>query len=369
MNMTNFKELSGQLHSKLSRVNNWRRIVRILSTGVYLFVFCWLMFVLLSGVLLNYIGGENYTRVAEYILPVFIGFVVVNFIFSRCIMAFHTQEIDAMRSIMSSLFPNLFFSFSYFTDNKVLTDSKLFTASFSDPSLEATTYGYIEVPRGEHSLYIVDIGVSHGLMNKWKNNWILGYPIMIYRYTLRPLFTSRLESSVHNFRGMFGWCKTEKRFEGNIILLPDHLEQTLGYLAKNIQGLKKRYGARLVQLEDPEFENYFAVYADDGVEARMLLTPAMMRHITELRKTFGHDMMLSFSKGYFYYAATMPDGFLRLRPKALNDGKLLEEIYNDISLACKVTDELRLNEEVSQVAQNSSRQDVRYKLRYERNLN
>ena len=341
--MTNFKDLSEQLHSKLSRVNIWRRIVRLLSIAVYLFVFCWFMFVLFGGVLLSLIGGEKYTLVTQYILPVFIGFAVVNFIFSRCNMAFQTQEIDAMRNIMSSLFPSLHLSFSYFTDNKVLTSSRLFTTSFSDPALEATTYGYIEVPRGENTLHIVDIGVSHGLMNRLKSNSILGYPIMIYRYTLRPLFTSRLESSAHNFRGMFGWCKTEKRFKGNIIILPDHLEQKIGYLAKNIQGLKKRYSAHLIQLEDPEFENYFAVYANDEIEVRILLTPAMMRYITEMRKTFGRDMMLSFSNGYFYYAATMPDGFLRLRPKALNDGKLLEEIYNDISLSCKVTDELKLN--------------------------
>ena len=53
--------------------------------------------------------------------------------------------------------------------------------------------------------------------------------------------------------------------------------------------------------------------------------------------------MLSFSRGTFYYAAAMPSGFLCVRPSALNDGKLLEDIYNDISLSCKVAEELRLN--------------------------
>ncbi|MDU8956899.1 MAG: DUF3137 domain-containing protein, partial [Bacteroides sp.] len=200
-----------------------------------------------------------------------------------------------------------------------------------------------QFPHGEHSLHVADIGVSYGLLNKLQYNPVLGYFVMIYRFVLRPLFASRLDSSPHNFRGMFGWCKIDKRFKGNIIILPDHLEQKIGYLAKNIQGLKKRYSARLVQLEDQEFENYFAVYADDEVEARMLLTPAMMRHMTALHQTFGCDIMLSFSRGTFYYAAVMPSGFLCVRPSALNDGKLLEDIYNDISLSCKVAEELRLN--------------------------
>ena len=107
--------------------------------------------------------------------------------------------------------------------------------------------------------------------------------------------------------------------------------------------MKKRYNARFVHLEDPDFEKYIVVYADDEVTARMILTPAIMRQITRLREIFGHDMMLSFSKDTFYYAGVMPDGFLCLRKQALDNEHLLEEIYNDINLACQVTDELRLN--------------------------
>ena len=124
-------------------------------------------------------------------------------------------------------------------------------------------------------------------------------------------------------------------------MLPDHLEQKVGYLAKNIQGLKKRYNARFVHLEDPDFEKYFVVYADDEVAARMLLTPAMMRCITRLREAFGHELLLSFSRGNFYYAAVMPDGFLCLRKQALDNEHLLEQIYNEINLSCHVPDELK----------------------------
>ena len=209
--------------------------------------------------------------------------------------------------------------------------------------MAATTYAYLEVPRGDRTLYIADIGVSYGLMNKLELNSVAGYFVMLYRYVLRPLFASRYESSAHNFRGMFGWCRLERSFKGSTIILPDHLEQKVGYLAKNIQGLKKRYNARFVHLEDPDFEKYFVIYADDEVTARMILTPAIMRQITRLRETFGHDMMLSFSKDTFYYAGVMPDGFLCLRKQALDNEYLLEEIYNDINLACQVTDELRPN--------------------------
>ena len=107
--------------------------------------------------------------------------------------------------------------------------------------------------------------------------------------------------------------------------------------------MRKRFNARLVKLEDPEFEHRFVVYADSEVAARMVLTPAMMRRMSELRDAMGRDLMFSFSKGNFYYVASMPEGFLRLRPGRLQEGKMLERLYKDISMACRVADELRVN--------------------------
>ncbi len=342
MDKIDFKGLSQQLRKDLSRVDDWRKLVRALSIVVYLFVFCWFMFVLFGGYLAGYIGLENYSIVTQYIFPIFMGFIVLNVVFSRSLIKFQEQENDIMRSVISTLFPSVCFDFTSQLDYRILSKSKLFNSSFSDPAMGVTTYGYLQIPRGEQTFYVADIGVSYGLMNKLALNSVTGYFVMIYRYVLRPLFASRHESSVHNFRGMFGWCQLEKTFKGNIILLPDHLEQKVGYLAANIQGLKKRYNARFMHLEDPDFEKYFVVYADDEIAARMLLTPAMMRHITRLRETFGHDIMLSFSKNTFYYAAVMPDGFLCLRKQALDNEHLLEQIYNDINLSCHVAEELNL---------------------------
>lgn len=342
MSTLDFKELSRQLHSELSHISIWRKFVRVLSTAVYIFVFCWLMFVLFGSLLLSKLGSDFYSQIMQYIAPAFIGFVVVNFIFSYSMMAFQKREAGAMNRIMSILFPSVRYSPTSQVENKILMGSKLFGSSFSDSAMTASTYGTIEISQNEHSLHVADIGVSHGMLNKLQGAYVLGYFVLIYRAVLRPLFASRLDSSAHNFRGMFGWCQTSRQIKGNVIILPDHLEQKIGYLAKNIQGLKKHYNTHLIQLEDQEFENLFSVYADDEVEARIVLTPAMMRHITTLRQTFGHDMMLSFSRDSFYYAAAMPNGFLSLRPSTLKDGKLLEEIYNDISLACKVTDDLRI---------------------------
>ena len=105
MDTIDFKKLSEQLRSELLRVNGWRKVVRTGSIAVYLFVFCWFMFVLFGGALVSYIGLENYMQFTQYIIPVFIGFIVVNFVFTRCMANFQERESEAMQHIMSTLFP------------------------------------------------------------------------------------------------------------------------------------------------------------------------------------------------------------------------------------------------------------------------
>ncbi|MCS3227875.1 DUF3137 domain-containing protein [Parabacteroides distasonis] len=104
----------------------------------------------------------------------------------------------------------------------------------------------------------------------------------------------------------------------------------------NNPGMKEKYGAKFVHLEDPEFERHFAVYADDEVEARMVLTPAMMRKLTALRKSFSRDLMLSFNGNMFYYASDTPDGFLRPGRKSLDDEHLLEQLYREVNFCLTV---------------------------------
>ena len=54
MESIDFRSLSERLRTELSRVYFWQKIVRILSIIVYLFVFCWMMFVLFGGYLVGY---------------------------------------------------------------------------------------------------------------------------------------------------------------------------------------------------------------------------------------------------------------------------------------------------------------------------
>ena len=323
-----FKALNQEMQQGLKRINRLRRLVRCLICILYPVVLLWFVFCLFGGYLFDHSNYETSAAVSQYIMIGFVVFCLLHYIFMKSLMALNQQETQVMNGIILKMFPSAQYTPSGSIDLKTIAGSRLFsTASASAASLNATGYGRVDIPMGDRCMSIADLGISSNSRNEpstWNSFHIL------YQSLVRPIFGTRIESTMHSFRGMFGYCKTQREFKGYVMLLPDHLENKVGYLAQTIQRFKQKNGAKFVHLEDPEFENLFAVYADDEVEARMVLTPAMMRRMTELRKSFRRDLMLSFSGDTFYYASDTPDGFLRPGRKSLNNESLLEQLYREI---------------------------------------
>lgn len=323
-----FKALYREMQRGLTHVNRLRRLVRCLICILYPVVLLWFAFCLFGGYLFDRSDYNTSVAISQYILIGFGVFCLLHYIFMKSLMALNQQETRVMSGIILKMFPTAKYTPTGSIDLKTIAGSRLFsTASASAASLNATGYGRVDIPMGDRCMSIADLGISSNSRNEpstWNSFHIL------YQSLVRPIFGTRIESTMHSFRGMFGYCKTQREFKGYVMLLPDHLENKVGYLAQTIQRFKQKNGAKFVHLEDPEFENLFAVYADDEVEARMVLTPAMMRRMTELRKSFRRDLMLSFSGDTFYYASDTPDGFLRPGRKSLNNESLLEQLYREI---------------------------------------
>ena len=93
----------------------------------------------------------------------------------------------------------------------------------------------------------------------------------------------RHETWVTIFRGLFFHADFNKHINGNTYIEPDNAERLFGSWGRKLQGSNK---GKLVKLEDPEFEKLFVVFSTDQVEARYILTPAIMHALVELRKRF-----------------------------------------------------------------------------------
>ncbi|MDE5784728.1 MAG: DUF3137 domain-containing protein [Prevotella sp.] len=338
--MIDIKSLNREMCPRLVRISRLRILVRLLTIIVYTATLCWFAyctFLSFFGWRIGYEPSGN-SNTWVYFMGGFGVFCVLHFALMNSMTNLKNHEIRIMRKALRQMFPNATYSANSSVSYRMLKDSALFGLfNMEDNPIVATGYGCIKFQDEDHSTSIYDIGVtSDKAAHAMYHLPVLGYLMILYRTMVRPIFGTTIESSQHSFRGMFGAYPGLGECKGNVILLPDHLEDKIGYFAHSIQSYKHKNGARHVILEDPEFENLFEVYADDEVEARKILTPAIMRRITILRQSFGKDMMLSFSGNMCYYAVPIPNGFLRPSRKAVKDRELFEQIFQEINLAYRL---------------------------------
>lgn len=145
------------------------------------------------------------------------------------------------------------------------------------------------------------------------------------------------------FKGLFFVADFNKHFHGRTYILPDTAEKMFGRFGQKLQGIGKSHG-ELVKLEDPAFEREFVVYSSDQVEARYILSPALMRRMLELRRKAGNNVCFSFCGGNVNIAISSNQD--RFEPKLFNtvlDIELAREFVDDLQSAIGVIDELNLN--------------------------
>lgn len=147
------------------------------------------------------------------------------------------------------------------------------------------------------------------------------------------------------FRGVFFVADFNKEFRTRTIVLPDTAEKVFGFLGRKLQDWNF---ARpdVIRLEDPEFENEFCVYGDDQVEARYILSPALMQRILNLKKKFGDRLYVSFLNSKVYIAISSTKN--RFEPKLTGpiEMSLINEYKQDLELIVGVVEDLNLNNRI-----------------------
>ena len=332
-----FDALSKVFFERFKRINRLKITVRCLTCVVYSMMLCWIVYCFYStffGWDVNYSQGSN-TWI--YFIVGFAAFYALLYFLNISLSDCTSRERSLMRVIILKMFPDAVFTSNKSIPRKVIAESCLFDVlDDNDKQLTHTEYGCIEFKDSNGGIAVYDMGVTSDKAAKMMSQIpVLGFIVIVYRSIILPIFGKPIESSIHSFRGMFGYHDSSLNPKGAVIILPDNLEDKIGYLAHGIQAFRKKDDARLVILEDLEFEKLFAVYADDEIEARKILTPAMMRCITKLRYMLGRELMISFNGSMVYCASETHNGFFCPNRKSLVNGQLLEQIYNDVN-ACRV---------------------------------
>jgi Protein of unknown function (DUF3137) len=106
------------------------------------------------------------------------------------------------------------------------------------------------------------------------------------------------------FKGLFFVGDFNKKFIGETIVLPDTAESMFGSMGTMFQKWNMKRD-QLVKLEDVEFEKAFAVYSNDQVEARYILSTSLMQRILQFREKTKSKIGLSFIESEVFIAVPL----------------------------------------------------------------
>ncbi|MFV0626553.1 MAG: DUF3137 domain-containing protein [Alphaproteobacteria bacterium] len=348
MNSEQLNALNEELQSNFKKAHLGKRLVNWFKIPVYLSAFVFVIMIVFNTVTGASVQKNVSSNNFQYIMLIPIGVMVAfQMLYVPALIKFSKLETETIQKIIKKIFPRAryYTGIEHSINERYIAYSKLFPGFGKEMMESCGTFGSIKIDTDSSKLSIYDVGVSFGKTKALiKSNNITGYFMFLYTAFLKPVFSNRIESSIFDFRGMFTHASLTQNINANVLIFPDHLDEKLGYLADNIHAMRTVYKNKLVKLEDPEFERVYVVYSDDEIATRKVLTPLMMRKLTDLRNKFGRDIMLSFCDSSFYFAVSMPEGFLTLRIQNKQDENIVAEIYEDIVAAINILDELNLKQ-------------------------
>lgn len=144
------------------------------------------------------------------------------------------------------------------------------------------------------------------------------------------------------FKGVFMIADFNKDFNTHTVVVPDSAESVFGsYIGNMLQKWNFSRSGSLVKLEDPEFEKVFAVYGEDQVEARYILTPALMSRIMSLRAKSGASLALSFLGSKVFLCISKSRNLFEVG-YALESPERLDGIFADMAAFAGIVDDLNL---------------------------
>ena len=139
------------------------------------------------------------------------------------------------------------------------------------------------------------------------------------------------------FKGLIVRFKLNKQAEAHIVILENHEENLF------LKSFKHNYYKK-VELEDVEFNKKFTVYAINEVDARYVLTPAMMDRLLNLKQSFNSKYIrASFRKDELVIAIQSDKDLFGLASIWWEiDSKDYQTMFMELISILKITDALNL---------------------------
>jgi hypothetical protein len=137
------------------------------------------------------------------------------------------------------------------------------------------------------------------------------------------------------FKGIVFVADFNKNFTVSTVIRPKSFGNTVGaWFSKNIFSFGNN---EIVQLENTAFDNQFVTYSRNQIEARYILTPAMMERILNLNNKSDETISLSFISSKMYIAFPLSTNYFEapihsslLVPDLLTEDLSIVQFMHDI---------------------------------------
>lgn len=143
-------------------------------------------------------------------------------------------------------------------------------------------------------------------------------------------------------KGIIFVADFNKHFNGITVVRPKSMSASISaWFSKNVFSFGDK---SVVQLENDAFNKDFVVYSSDQIEARYILTPALMERIADLNKRSAYHVSLSFIASRMYIAFPLDHNYFEPPLfKTLINPNLLSNDINILNFMCDIVRELDLN--------------------------
>lgn len=137
------------------------------------------------------------------------------------------------------------------------------------------------------------------------------------------------------FKGIIFAADFNKNFNVSTVVRPKSFGASLGaWFSKNVFSFGN---TEIVQLENTDFDNKFVTYSKNQIEARYILTPAMMERILALNSKSDETISISFINSKMYIAFPLSNNYFEppihsslLAPDLLTDDLSIVQFMHDI---------------------------------------
>ncbi|HXP52582.1 MAG TPA: DUF3137 domain-containing protein, partial [Bacteroidia bacterium] len=112
---------------------------------------------------------------------------------------------------------------------------------------------------------------------------------------------SKILTSDKNFSGIFMIVGFNKYFNGSYYIIPRKYATGLLMFSKVMNEMYNDV-PKIIDLENPNFEQEYAVFGSDSIEARYILTPLFMDKMLQFSEEVKNDIYVSFTRSRMFLA-------------------------------------------------------------------